>query len=204
MGLSFGGMLLGAVGLLPVVGGALFQEAIDVAVILNALRALSGGRAARQRAGLGSNVGDRFRDEHREFVPWLARIRTVADRLESYSPAEARDELQQIRWFLTERLPQHEEEEEAAVYPVVSKLMGGEDPMGTMARAHLEIDHLSRVFVHLVDDVPPEGPAAEDLVDLRRVLYGLHAILRLHFAQEEEAYSWLASESLEPEEAAVG
>ncbi|HET7869526.1 MAG TPA: heavy metal translocating P-type ATPase [Actinomycetota bacterium] len=204
MGLSFGGMLLGAVGLLPVVGGALFQEAIDVAVILNALRALSGGRAARQRAGLGSNVGDRFRDEHREFVPWLARIRTVADRLESYSPVEARDELQQIRWFLTDRLPQHEEEEEATVYPVVSRLMGGEDPMGTMARAHLEIDHLSRVFVHLVDDVPPEGPAVEDLVDLRRVLYGLHAILRLHFAQEEEAYSWLASETLEPEEAAVG
>jgi heavy metal translocating P-type ATPase len=203
MGLSFGGMILGAVGLLPVVGGALFQEAIDVAVILNALRALSGGRAARQRAGLGSNVGDRFRDEHREFVPWLARIRTVADRLESYSPVEARDELQQIRWFLTERLPQHEEEEEAAVYPVVSRLMGGEDPMGTMARAHLEIDHLSRVFVHLVDDVPPEGPAVEDLIDLRRVLYGLHAILRLHFAQEEEAYSWLASETLESEEAAV-
>jgi heavy metal translocating P-type ATPase len=203
MGLSFGGMLLGAVGLLPVVGGALFQEAIDVAVILNALRALSGGRAARQRAGLGSNVGDRFRDEHREFVPWLARIRTVADRLESYSPVEARDELQQIRWFLTERLPQHEEEEEAAVYPVVSRLMGGEDPMGTMTRAHLEIDHLSRVFVHLVDDIPPEGPAVEDLVDLRRVLYGLHAILRLHFAQEEEAYSWLASETLESEEAAV-
>jgi heavy metal translocating P-type ATPase len=204
MGLSFGGMLLGAVGLLPVVGGALFQEAIDVAVILNALRALWGGRAARQRAGLGSNVGDRFRDEHREFVPWLARIRTVADRLESYSPVEARDELQQIRWFLTERLPQHEGEEEAAVYPVVSRLMGGEDPMGTMARAHLEIDHLSRVFVHLVDDVPSEGPAAEDLVDLRRVLYGLHAILRLHFAQEEEAYSWLASEALESEEAPVG
>jgi heavy metal translocating P-type ATPase len=203
MGLSFGGMILGAIGLLPVVGGALFQEAIDVAVILNALRALSGGRAAPQRAGRGSKVGDRVRDEHREFVPWLARIRTVADRLESYSPVEARDELQQIRWFLTERLPQHEEEEEAAVYPVVSRLMGGEDPMGTMTRAHLEIDHLSRVFVHLVDDVPPEGPAVEDLVDLRRVLYGLHAILRLHFAQEEEAYSWLASETMESEEAAV-
>jgi hypothetical protein len=43
----------------------------------------------------------------------------------------------------------------------------------------------------------------EDLVDLRRVLYGLHAILRLHFAQEEEAYSWLASEVLESEEAPV-
>ena len=30
-------------------------------------------------------------------------------------------------------------------------------------------------------------------MDLRRVLYGLHAILRLHFAQEEEAYAWLSS-----------
>jgi heavy metal translocating P-type ATPase len=203
MGLSFFGMFLGAFGILKPVGGALFQEAIDVAVILNALRALSGGAAARQRAGLSSNVGDRFRDEHREFVPWLARIRTVADRLESYPPEQAREELEQIRWFLTERLPRHEEEEEAAVYPVVSKLMGGEDPMGTMARAHLEIDHLCRVFVRLLEDVPPEGPSLEDLVDLRRVLYGLHAILRLHFAQEEEAYSWLASEMREPEGAGV-
>jgi hypothetical protein len=31
-------------------------------------------------------------------------------------------------------------------------------------------------------------------MDLRRVMYGLHAILRLHFAQEEEAYAWLAAE----------
>jgi len=42
------------------------------------------------------------------------------------------------------------------------------------------------VFGYLLSDVPPEGPGPEDLVDLRRVLYGLHAILRLHFAQEEE------------------
>jgi hypothetical protein len=65
--------------------------------------------------------------------------------------------------------------------------------MGTMARAHLEIEHLSRVFVHLLDDLPEDGLDPDDLVDVRRVLYGLHAILRLHFAQEEEAYSWLAA-----------
>jgi len=38
--LSIGGMVAAAAGLLPPVAGALFQEAIDVAVILNALRAL--------------------------------------------------------------------------------------------------------------------------------------------------------------------
>ena len=193
MALSFGGMLLGAVGLLLPVWGAIVQEGIDVVVILNALRALRDDREQRRRAGLGSDVGERFRHEHREFMPWLARIRAAADRLDALTASEALQELEQIRWFLTVRLVRHEEEEEAAVYPVVSKLIGGEDPMGTMARAHLEIEHLARVYVHLLDDLPSEGPDADDLVDLRRVLYGLHAILRLHFAQEEEAYSWLAS-----------
>ena len=45
--LSTLGMLVAAAGYLPPVAGALFQELIDVAVILNALRALGdGGRAA--------------------------------------------------------------------------------------------------------------------------------------------------------------
>ncbi|HSK75217.1 MAG TPA: heavy metal translocating P-type ATPase [Thermoanaerobaculia bacterium] len=44
MGLSFAAMLVAAAGYLPPLAGALFQEAIDVAVILNALRALTGGR----------------------------------------------------------------------------------------------------------------------------------------------------------------
>jgi heavy metal translocating P-type ATPase len=43
LGLSMAGMAFAAAGDLPPVGGALFQEVIDVAVILNALRALRGG-----------------------------------------------------------------------------------------------------------------------------------------------------------------
>jgi heavy metal translocating P-type ATPase len=42
MGLSFAAMCVAAFGYLPPVAGALFQEAIDLAVILNALRALRG------------------------------------------------------------------------------------------------------------------------------------------------------------------
>ena len=45
LGLSIAGMGLAAVGYLPPVSGALYQEVIDVAVILNALRALGGGEA---------------------------------------------------------------------------------------------------------------------------------------------------------------
>ena len=46
MGLSLAAMLVAAFGYLPPLAGALFQEAIDVAVILNALRALSPGGSA--------------------------------------------------------------------------------------------------------------------------------------------------------------
>ena len=192
MGLAFAFMIGGVFGLFTPAIGALIQELIDVAAILNALRALGGG--GRPAAGRETtDVAERFRAEHREFAPELARVRSVADRLGELAPADARRELEAVRRFVVERLPQHEEEEEAAVYPVVARLLGGEDPMSSMARAHIEISHLARVFRQLLDDLPEAGPTADDLVDLRRVLYGLYAILRLHFAQEEEAYAWLSS-----------
>ncbi|HLB39691.1 MAG TPA: hemerythrin domain-containing protein, partial [Actinomycetota bacterium] len=145
-------------------------------------------------AGPGTHVAERFLKEHREFAPELQRIRSVADRMDALPPEELRTELEAVRVFLCDRLPLHEEEEEAAVYPVVASLLGGEDPMSSMARAHVEISHLVRVYQQLLSEMLPEGPDSDDLVDLRRVLYGLHAILRLHFAQEDEAYAWLSAE----------
>ena len=192
MGLAFGAMFLGAFGLLVPIAGAVVQECIDVFAILNALRALRGD-AQMRRPSPQTHVADRFRDEHKEFVPEVQRIRSAADRLGQMSSVETRAELEAVRAFLLERLPEHEEEEESIVYPIVAEAMGGEDPMSSMARAHLEISHLGRIFQQLLIDLPEDRPSAEDLMDLRRVLYGLYAILRLHFAQEEEAYAWLAS-----------
>jgi heavy metal translocating P-type ATPase len=196
MGLAFGGMFLGAAGLFGPIAGALVQEGIDVASILNALRALRGRRTAPRPPG--TDVAERFRLEHRDFVPELQRIRTLADRIDRLAAEATATELAAVRAFLVDRLPRHEEEEEAAVYPVVAAMMGGEDPMASMARAHVEISHLTRVFRSLVDELPAGPLFPDDVIDLRRVLYGLHAILRLHFAQEEEAYAWLAAEADAP------
>jgi len=193
MGLAFGAMAFGAFGLFTPVVGAVIQELIDVAAILNALRALGGDRTAPPAHGV-TDLAERFRREHAEFAPELQRIRETADRLEAMDPPTLGRELEAVRVFLAERLPEHEEDEESVVYPVVAGLVGGEDPMSSMARAHVEISHLTRVYLRLLEDLPPEGPGPEDLMDLRRVLYGLHAILRLHFAQEEEAYAWLSAD----------
>jgi heavy metal translocating P-type ATPase len=66
MALSIAGMVLATIGVLAPVAGAFFQEAIDVAVILNALRALGGGTGLTGPAPAGRSplAGD-GRSHHR-------------------------------------------------------------------------------------------------------------------------------------------
>jgi heavy metal translocating P-type ATPase len=184
--LSLAAMGLAAAGFLPPVAGALLQEAIDVVVILNALRALSGG--VDRRRGAAEELPAGVRDGHRDLLPVVDRVRQVADRLGAVSPAETRRELADLRRLLDERLLPHEAADDAALYPLVARVIGGADPVGPMNREHVEIRRLAGLLGRLVDELPQTGPDAADLRDLRRVLYGLHAVLRLHFAQEEESY----------------
>jgi iron-sulfur cluster repair protein YtfE (RIC family) len=88
-------------------------------------------------------------------------------------------------WLRDDLLP-HETAEEQELYPVMARALGGSDPTGAMSRAHVEIGHLVRRVGRLLTDLVEEDSLPEDVVELRRVLYGLHAVLLLHFAQEEE------------------
>ncbi|HKY31115.1 MAG TPA: heavy metal translocating P-type ATPase [Candidatus Polarisedimenticolia bacterium] len=196
MALSAAAMAFAAAGLVAPVAGAFLQEAIDVAVILNSLRALRG----RRRKGSPHEAAARgtFHSEHGRLRPAIDRLRAVADRLDSLAAEEARRELRAVDEFLKKDLVPHEMTDEAVLYPLVAGRIGGEDPTAAMSRAHLEIAHLARLFGRLVADLP-EGPMGQDdLRDLRRVLYGLHAVLKLHFAQEDEHYLTLLEEPAPP------
>lgn len=194
MGLSFIAMAAAASGYLPPVAGALVQEAIDVAVILNSLRAL-GGHGLRQRArALPRAEVARLKSEHDELAPILDRVRASADRLATLPAAAVRADLAALDRLFADQLLPHERQDDANIYPGVAQLLGGDDPMATMSRSHREILHLGRLFGHMAADLPPDGPDASGLQDFQRVLYGLEAILRLHFAQEEETYHALAAD----------
>jgi soluble P-type ATPase len=193
MGLSLGAMVAAARGVVPPAAGALLQEGIDVAVILNALRALTGAEMGGL-LGADAEVTRRFRAEHRVLHPDLIRILDVADELGSLPPAEAMRQVSGVHRFLADELQPHEDAEEHELYPVLDRVLGGDDPTGTMVRGHVEIRHLIRRLGGLVDEIGPEGPDAEDRRELRRVLYGLHAVLVLHFAQEDEGYLSLLDE----------
>jgi heavy metal translocating P-type ATPase len=198
MSLSIVAMAAAAAGLLPPVAGAVLQEGIDVLVILNALRALTGSvdGGLHPEAHLPAGMGDR----HRELLPVVDRVRQVADRLDELPAAEAAVELAELSRLLAERLLPHEAADDTELYPVVARVIGGADPTAPMSREHLEIRRLAAQLARIVGELPAGGPTAADLRDPRRVLYGLHAVLRLHFAQEDESYLSLFEPEIEPAE----
>ncbi len=186
--LSLIAMGFAAVGMLPAALGALLQEAIDVAVILNALRVATGGPDSLQLGEEGEELSRRFSYEHEQLRSGLERLREAADALDE-SPSEAAlQAVRDVHRFLVEQILPHEAAEDRELYPVLDHALGGEDPTGTMSRTHAEISHLARRLGVLLLELTPDGADRTDAQELRRVLYGLYAILRLHFVQEEEAY----------------
>lgn len=194
IGLSLGAMGFAALGYLPPAWGALLQEVIDVAVILNALRVLRvpGGETAVSTEE--EALVHQFSGEHRTLRPDLDRLRVAADQIGAVPPERALAGVREVHRFLVEDLLPHEEAEDSVLYPVFAKVLGGRDPTGTMSRAHVEIAHLVRRIGRLLDEADPVEPDPDELLELRRVLYGLHAILELHFAQEDEGYLSLVDE----------
>ena len=189
MTLSVIAMAVAALGLLPPAPGALLQEAIDVAVILNALRALRGNPATEVDLTTGTeDLLRRFSSEHDELRDTVGLLRDTADLLVSGDPA-ALESLTRAHVFLTERLLPHERAEETQLYPSLARPLGSGEATATMSRTHAEIQRISdRIGTHVALAQASNGIQPDQVEDLLACLYGLHAVLQLHFLQEEENY----------------
>jgi heavy metal translocating P-type ATPase len=186
MGLSGAAMIVAALGHLPPVAGALLQEAIDVAVILNALRVLTGDIAPRPLSDRAAV--DRVVEEHGRLRALLDRMRRAADRMDE-PVDDPIGELRNINAALGALLLPHQLAEEQAVFPELAGRLGGRDPLGTMNRMHEEIAHLTARFAALVQGLTDGGASTGETREARRLLYALDAIITLHLAAEEELLS---------------
>jgi hypothetical protein len=113
----------------------------------------------------------------------------MADTCDGLAPDEVVTALTALADELDDRLLRHEQLEETTVYPALAAAIGGQDPMAVMSGSHREIFHLLRLLRRNITRLDETGPLPDQLRDIRRILYGLHAILGLHFAQEEELYA---------------
>ena len=194
MGLSLVAMGSAALGWLTPALGALLQEAIDVAVILNALRALRGDRAHNTVVPARTeDMLHRFSAEHEVMRDKLTMFRDTAQLVATGDHRRAEVSLRRVDDFLTGTLLPHEHAEENELYPALAGPLGSGEATATMSRMHAEIDRLGRrlhIHRHQIDSRGELDP--DQLEDLLACLYGLYALLRLHFVQEEENYFTLA------------
>ncbi len=194
MVLSLVAMGAAAVGVLPPAAGALLQEVIDVGVILNALRALRAGRDEVRLDESGEAIAQRFAGEHLRLRPDVALLRAAAEQLGAGPCPAAMTTVRRAHRLLVDEIGPHEAEEDLVLYPVIASALGGVDPTGTMSRAHSEIARLTAQVAMVLERVGDGAPDAADTRDLQRLLYGLYALLELHFAQEDENFLSLADE----------
>ncbi|MGO4813433.1 heavy metal translocating P-type ATPase [Cupriavidus sp. 2MCAB6] len=187
MALSLAAMIAAAFGYLPPLAGALLQEAIDVAVILNALRARKAGPDWLP-AQLSRAETAKLKTEHAELGQVLDQVRSMADRVASLPGGVAALELAHLNQALRQQLLAHERHDDADLYPELAQRLGGRDPLAALSGGHREIFRLVGLLERIAADQPADGIDLESAQEVRRLLYELNAILRLHFAQEDELY----------------
>ena len=142
-----------------------------------------------------------LREEHQELLPHLTQLQAIADAVGTAPIASLRQGIDDISAFLTHQLLPHAQAEERALYPVVGRLMGAPEATATMSRDHVEITRLTEQLEELRSQLGNEPLEMPQEHALRRVLYGLSALVAVHFAKEEEVYLPLLDTRLSPHEA---
>ena len=203
MGLSLAAMAVAAIGWLPPAAGALLQEGIDVAVILNALRALRGNPDSEVDLPASTEqMLRRFDAEHDDLRDTVGLLREAADRLAAAPDQLALQAISRAHTVLIDRILPHERAEETQLYPALARPLGTGEATATMSRTHAELQRLSdRIGAHLALAKSNGTIGVEQVEDLLACLYGLYALLRLHFVQEEESYFTLAVDEPQPPKA---
>ncbi|HYM92052.1 MAG TPA: hemerythrin domain-containing protein [bacterium] len=103
--------------------------------------------------------------------------------------------------FLTHHLIPHAQAEDRALYPTVAKIMGAPQATATMSRDHVEVGRLTEELKLLRTRLSGAAVGEAEAKALRRVLYGLYAVVKVHFAKEEEVYLPILDAHLSPQEA---
>jgi Hemerythrin HHE cation binding domain len=125
----------------------------------------------------------------------LPLLRTAADLLAVEPDSAAIAALHSAHAALVERLVPHEEAEDAELLPVIGRTFGSSDAVAPMSRAHAEMaDSPGASRPTLTRSTGARGSPRSAVRTSSPATSGLHALLELHFLQEEESYFALVAE----------
>jgi hemerythrin HHE cation binding domain-containing protein len=117
--------------------------------------------------------------ENEQLLDHVEHIRVAALELPALWPEERHELLGRILDFLRHDLGAHAEREESGLYPHVARILGDPRATDSMTYDHVAIRQLT---ARLAD------ASVHDVSLLQELLYGLHALITVHFQKEEEVY----------------
>jgi iron-sulfur cluster repair protein YtfE (RIC family) len=118
-----------------------------------------------------------FRREHAELHGHIEHIGQAAREISRLDAGEREALVARIVDFLAGTLVPHAKAEEEVLYPEWAKLVGFEDAAAPMIHDHEAIvERIERL----------ERADANDVETLQELLYGLYALVSVHFGKEED------------------
>ncbi len=138
-------------------------------------------------------------DHHAKLLPHVDRLLTIAEMigLEECAAVHAAFEAEYV--VITGQLVPHMDAIETTLYAQLERLMGQRHSMAPMREEHQQMRRLIEVIGQYRDHVEGCTLGAVEGLALRRALYRLYSILKVHLA-EEELYLGVLEQNLTDEE----
>ena len=141
-------------------------------------------------------------EHHERINTMLEGLRALADSLgEQPRPARFGSRFTAIYAAVSGTLLPHIERVEATLYPELDRLMQDRHSMVQMRREHHEIRGLVERLGTFEEAIEADALGPAGSIGLRRVLYRLYALLKVHLAEEEEYMRVLERNLSEAEQA---
>ena len=127
------------------------------------------------------------RAHHDRLLQTVDRMPAIGDALLIDPPEAVRRSVDELDGFLTGTLVPHIDAAERTLYPELERLFQNRHSMAPMRREHEEARALVRQFTQLTSEVDLGRTTIGRTLAIRRVLFQLYALLKVHLA-EEAAY----------------
>ncbi len=124
-------------------------------------------------------------EHHDRLMHHVDTMPLVGDQLGVASVAELRPRVDDVAAFLNGLLLPHMEAAERALYPELERMFQNRHSMTPMRREHDEIRKLVAELVRLQQRLDAGPLHTGETVALRRVIFRLYAMLKVHLAEEE-------------------
>lgn len=131
------------------------------------------------------SLSDTSHEHHGVINEHVDRLPGIADSIGDVDAATLRDSFLPEHAFIAGRLIRHMTAVESSLYAPLERLMEGRHSMAPMRREHEEVVRLVDSLGDFAAKLQDGTLEKEDGIGLRRALYRLHSIVKVHLAEEE-------------------